>query len=361
MKKVRILALDGGGIRGIIPATIMQYVESEIQRKTGNKNARIADYFDLLAGTSTGGILSCIYLAPNPEPGPNKPSTEFDASQALQFYVDEGFGIFNGSKISAWRRLGGLLNATEFNPAFIENLFKARFKDLKMHELLKPCLVTTYNMEKKNSYFFVSNEPEDLKREFYVRDVARSTSAAPTYFPPAKIKNLATGEKMVNIDGGVFANNPSMCAYAEARNTHFEERGVKEPTASDMLILSIGTGGGSFKLPDLNKSQKWGVIKWAKSIPEIMMDGSVDTVAFQMSEIFGTLEKKDDQMCFKRVSVPEEAKKLYAADMSDASPENIKNLQKAAQITLDHAKKGGDHHGLDTFIDLIIGEDKVVD
>ena len=65
MKKVRILSLDGGGMRGIIPATVLEYVENKIIEITKNKNARLADYFDLVAGTSTGGILSAFYLTPS--------------------------------------------------------------------------------------------------------------------------------------------------------------------------------------------------------------------------------------------------------------------------------------------------------
>ena len=64
MKKVRILSLDGGGIRGVIPAYILQYVEQKLIEITKKPNARIADYFDLIVGTSTGGILTCFYLTP---------------------------------------------------------------------------------------------------------------------------------------------------------------------------------------------------------------------------------------------------------------------------------------------------------
>jgi patatin-like phospholipase/acyl hydrolase len=353
MKKVRILALDGGGIRGIVPATIMQYVESELQRKTKDKNAKIADYFDLIAGTSTGGILSCIYLAPDTN---NKP--RFTATEALEFYSKEGGRIFTASKVPAWKRIWGLSNATGFSAKNIEGLFKEKFVDLKMSELLKPCLITTYNMATRSSFFFTSNE-DPTKREFFVRDVTRSTSAAPTYFAPAKVKNIAPDPvkdkdpvAMVNIDGGVFANNPSMCAYAEARNTDFTKRGrdFNEPKASEMLILSIGTGGGNFKLPEIKKSHKWGVLSWAKSIPEIMMDGSVDTVAFQMNEIFGTL-KEENRKCYLRIDVPQDARN-YAPDMSDASPENLVKLKKAGEETLKH----GISKGLDDFIDMLIDE-----
>lgn len=346
MKKVRILSIDGGGIRGIIPATIINYIEKQLQLKTNNPNARISDFFDLIAGTSTGGILTCIYLAPSEL---NSSLARFSAEEALNFYVKEGYQIFNASKISNWKRLWGLSNATEYSPKNIEQLFKDKFGDLLMEDLIRPCIITTYDMKSKTSYFFNSREPLGLDRMFYVRDVTRSTSAAPTYFPPANIKNLVTDEEMVNIDGGVFANNPSMCAYAEARNTEFPERGIDRPSAKDMLVLSLGTGGGSFKLPDLNKSSSWGVLNWAKSIPEIMMDGSVDTVAFQMKEIFDTLKSKEDRNSFLRVDVSESTKKIYSSDMSDASPDNIQKLLEAGEITLQSAKKD-----IDEFIDKLL-------
>ena len=84
MKKVRILSLDGGGIRGIVPAIVIQYVEEKLIEITKNTNARIADYFDLIVGTSTGGILSCFYLTPNPESGNDLPSSKYTAAKALK-------------------------------------------------------------------------------------------------------------------------------------------------------------------------------------------------------------------------------------------------------------------------------------
>lgn len=350
MKKVRILSIDGGGIRGIIPATIIQYIEKQLQVKTDNPNAKIADFFDLIAGTSTGGILTCIYLVPD-EKNEDK-TAKFSAEEALNFYIKEGYKIFNASKISDWKRLWGLSNATKFSPKNIEHLFNDKFGNLMMGSLLRPCIITSYNMKSKAAYFFNSRESKDLKRSFYVRDVARSTSAAPTYFPPAKIKNCITNEEMINLDGGVFANNPSMCAYAEARNTAFPEREIIKPSAKEMLILSLGTGGGSFDLPDLNKSSKWGVLNWAKSIPDIMMDGSVDTVAFQMKEIFDTLKSKEDRKAFLRIDVDENTRKMYSSDMSDASPENIQKLIEAGQKTLQLSK-----NGLDKFIDELLKND----
>ncbi|MCR9171067.1 MAG: patatin-like phospholipase family protein [bacterium] len=359
-KKVRILSLDGGGIRGVIPATVVAYIEKKIREEKGDEK-RIADYFDMIVGTSTGGLLTGFYLKPNPTPTPNGPLTAYEAEEALKVYTEEGFNIFNASK----KRMYGLrqfFNATQFDPTYLESTLKKHFtvkeedgteRDLMMHELVRPCTVTTYNMNKKSSLFLRSTDVnrKDGPRTYKVWEALRSTSAAPTYFPPAEIHNysLPVNDEttLYNLDGGVFANNPTMCAYSEARNMKFPERGVDFPSANQMLILSIGTGGGNFALGELSKSPRWDVLKWAKSIPNIMMDGSIDTTDYQMRQIYDTLNKVH-QDSYLRIDVEQHDRK-YETDMADASPENIKKLKLAGQKTVDHYKKH-----LDSFIKRIL-------
>lgn len=362
-KKVRILSLDGGGIRGVIPATVMLYVEQEIIKRTKDPNARIADYFDMIVGTSTGGILACYYLTPSPsEQGP---MSKYTAEQALSIYASRGGEIFNEAKKSTWGGLRQLFNATRFSPKNIEKIFKEVFGDMQLQELVKPCIVTTYNMHTGESVFFNSRESADKKekRRYLVRDVVRSTSAAPTYFPPAQISNLATNEKMVNIDGGVFANNPSMCAFVEANTTSFPQLDLHEPTAKDILLLSIGTGSLPLKFAKpTSTAGTWGVIGWAKSIPEIMMDGGLDTVNYQMEQLFSSLMNEEDRKNYKRVNIPQSMRKdaamgnpPYNSDMSDASPENIERLKIAGKKALEEANKPKNGEmTLDQFIDAII-------
>jgi len=347
-KKVRILSIDGGGIRGIIPAVSLKYIEDYLAEKV--PGSRLCDHFDMIAGTSTGGILSGILLAPDPDE-PDRPL--YAAADALNFYQQEGYSIFNGSKVSNWKRLWGLHSAVSFSPKRIEQLFEQYFGDTKISQLLRPALITTYDMQRKHAYFFTSREKTE-EREFYLRDVLRSTSAAPTYFPPARISNIAprpdSDKQMINLDGGVFANNPLMCAYAEARNTHFSWREIDKPTASQMQILSLGTGGGGFELKGKSESQGWNLLKWAKSIPDIMMDGAIDTVAFQMREIFNTLAEEHQDSYF-RLDVPEGPDfRNYSADMTDASDENIKKLLSAGEKTLNHWRL----KGLDGFLDGMV-------
>lgn len=354
-KKVRILSLDGGGMRGIIPATILTYVENELIKKTGNPKTRLADFFDLIVGTSTGAILGSFYLMPFANGIESKdgsaPSSKYPASKALEFYTIEGRRIFNESKKHSWFGLRQIFNAVRFSPENIESIFMREFGDMKMHQLIKRCIITTYDIHNQRAFFFNSREDTDKPREFYLRDVVRSTSAAPTYFPPAIIRNIKTGQRMVNIDGGVFANNPAMCAYSEARTTVFDQKAL--PSAKDMLILSIGTGGGNIQFPkDVFTSGNWGAINWATSVPDIMMDGGSDTVDYHLKRIFSTLEGENKKN-YLRIDVPQEKRK-YNADMADASEQNVQALITAGNEALKSAlTPSNEKHNLDEFINLL--------
>jgi patatin-like phospholipase/acyl hydrolase len=129
-----------------------------------------------------------------------------------------------------------------------------------------------------------------------MKDVARATSAAPTYFEAARIKSIF-GSPYALVDGGVFANNPSLCAYAEVRGIDFatvlnNPEKPNKPSAKDMLMISIGTG--SVKRPYSYKEFKdAGVIQWIKPLIDIMMSGNAETVDFQLKKIYETLSKKD--------------------------------------------------------------------
>jgi len=350
-KKVRILSIDGGGIRGVIPAVVMEYIEKKLVSLTGNADARIADYFDLLVGTSTGGILSCFYLTPGVGSAEAEARPRYRADDATSFYSEYGYSIFNESKRSTWFGLRQILDATAYDATNFERILLENFGDLKYSQLLRRCVVTTYEMHKQRAFFFNSREKAEKQREFLLRDVVRSTAAAPTYFPPSRMKNLVTGEEMLNVDGGVFANNPTMCAYAEARKTEFEQCAF--PTAADMLILSLGTGGGQITFPSFRNIDSWGAIKWAKSAPEIMMDGSLDTVEFQMKQIFEALHD-EHKANYKRIDVPIGQRK-YASDMADASPNNIGKLKDGGKAAIEAAMNSGKHeHGLDEFVQLLI-------
>lgn len=275
MGYTRILSIDGGGIRGILPATLLLYLEKSLQKYSNRPDARLTDFFDLIAGTSTGGILTCIYLMPDSN-APGRPL--FSASDALQFYFDHGREIFKPTLTQFIKSLGGICGP-KYSAASLEHLLAYYLGDTLLSELIKPCLITSYDISDQSTTFFNQLDPAKPKKDdFFVRDLARATSAAPTYFPVAQITSYQ-GNSHLFIDGGTFANNPSLCGVVEASKL------PHHPAINEMLILSLGCGGcpPSFKTKSLNHG---GAIHWALPILDIFTNGIAETVDTQMKVLF---------------------------------------------------------------------------
>ena len=318
-KLIRILSLDGGGIRGIIPARILVSLEKKLQEIDHNPRASIADYFDLIAGTSTGGILSCILLCPD---GSDPQRPRFTAQKALEMYMEKGEDIFQLTLMQRIRSAGGILDE-KYSANGLETVLETYFNELRLSQLLKPCLITAYDIQRRRAHFFTQHDAlRKRSHDFYLRDVARATSAAPSYFEVPRIKAL-DNERYPLVDGGVFANNPALCAYAEARQMKFSNR-TDHPSASEMLILSLGTGSEE-RSYIYEAARNWGMIEWIKPLFDIMMSGVSETVDFQLKQIYEAIGK---QVQYFRINPS-----LGNAnpDMDDASEENLQALFEAGQ------------------------------
>ena len=314
---MRILSIDGGGIRGIIPGQVLVSLEQKLQEISGNPDFRIADAFDLIAGTSTGGILTCLYLCPDKNTGKPK----FSAPEAVDLYLQHGDNIFD---VSIFRRIESLDGVAEakYSADALEKALKDYLGDIKLGDLLKPCLITSYDITRRQAQFFNS---ADVKTQgsgwdFYLRDVARATSAAPTYFEPANISSL---DRQVYplVDGGVFANNPTMCAWVEAYNAHPELK------VSDLHILSIGTGEVD-KSYHYSEAKNWGKIGWIGPVLDIMMSGVSETVDYQMRKLFKSAGYPDHYL---RLQIDLQNFSDVDSSMDNASEKNMRALEKAGQ------------------------------
>jgi patatin-like phospholipase/acyl hydrolase len=322
MKKIRILSIDGGGIRGIIPGTILMQLEKILNKKSNSKN-KIGDYFDMIAGTSTGGILSCLYLMP----GENG-KARYSAEDALNLYLKNWHTIFDITLLERIATAGGIIRE-KYSDDPLEKLLKTYFEEVTLDQLIKPSLITSYEMTDRKAVFFTSIDAQnDPMFNFKVRDVARATSAAPTYFPPAYIKSL-NDQYFTLVDGGMFANNPALCAYAEARKIEFskalsdpEKR--DRPTAKDMVIISLGTGEVK-KAYHKRDFEHAGEIKWLEPVIDILMSGNSETVAFQLTQMYLTLDAKY-QNNYQRI---EPKLKEACSEMDVVTEENISNLYQA--------------------------------
>lgn len=355
--KVCILSIDGGGIRGILPGVIIEYIESRLQERTNNPEARISDFFDLIAGTSTGGILSCLYLTPNENGRP-----KYSAAEAVDLYLKNGGQIFSES---FWQKITNPFAArkAKYSPSNLEKILKKYLGDVMLSEALKPCLITSYEIFQRKSVFFnatdtrlsfnnaTPKEKQNELRNFKLRDIARSTSAAPTYFPPASIESKS-GAPYYLVDGGTFANNPAMCAYTEARTIDFgnilnKPGKPNKPDINNIVLISIGTGSENkpYKYED---AKDWGAINWLFPTLDILMSGNSETVHYELDQLFKSQNCSD---CYHRLSP---SIGTAENEMDNASQKNMIALQGAGKTFVSSHQKE-----LEDIIDLLLKNNKL--
>src|SRR3954471_20511697 len=242
---MRVLSIDGGGIRGLIPAIVL----TELERRSGR---RVWELFDLIAGTSTGGILACALCAPEALP----------ASEVVKLYEDQGPDIFSRSLFQRIRSADGLLDE-KYDDAALDSALERFLHDKLLSQTRPNLIVPSYDTNEPGPYFFKTTDamasPDD---DFPLNVVARATSAAPTYFEPVE-----SGDRAL-VDGGVFATNPAMCALAEALNT---------VSAKEVVLLSLGTGERTHRR-DFDEIKDWGLARWARPILDVVFDGVSDAV-----------------------------------------------------------------------------------
>jgi patatin-like phospholipase/acyl hydrolase len=313
-KRVRVLSIDGGGIRGILPAGLL----AEVERRAGKP---VSALFDLLAGTSTGGILVLALAQPDASGGrPAHP-----ASEVVDFYNRLGSTIFSRP---LWHRLAsaeGLLRS-RYPDGPIESVLAQFFGDSRLKDAVAPVFVPSYELERRTPFFFRSTMAQTrADYDFPMHSVARSTSAAPTYFPPEQIGTPGTERNYVLVDGGVFANNPGACAFVEAK--------VQFPAATDFTVVSLGTG--AVKEPPLMKSAgDWGAAQWVRPILDTVLDGVSSTVDYQLSQLLPN--RQDGTERYFRIQPV-----LPAANhaMDNAEKDNLDALNAIAAQTIKERSK----------------------
>lgn len=267
--RYKILSLDGGGIRGLLTCKMLEELENCCPGFLGE--------IDLFAGTSTGGILALGLAA------------GFTPQEMADIYLKKGGHIFSKG---FWDRLGDLdrFFDSDYDNKALRKALEEQFESNNFHQLKdlkKRVLISSFCLDnesparpprKKKSrvrswkpkffHNFETDDPDENDREENIVSVALHTSAAPTFFP---LHNGFT-------DGGVVANNPSMCALAQAVD---QETGKQD--LNQVVLLSVGTGSTPKYLTGVN--DRWGYIKWAPNLLSIMMDGVSGVADFQCSKL----------------------------------------------------------------------------
>jgi patatin-like phospholipase/acyl hydrolase len=298
-KTIKILTIDGGGIRGIIPATILKAIEKET-------NKPISSLFDLIAGTSTGGIIA---LGLNVQGGGGQP--KYTAGDLLNLYSEFGNDIFASNW---WRKIGTGFNWLDpkYSQNPIEKILDDYFGQQKLSQTITNVLIPAYEIERRIAWFFKSTKAnDDSSHDFYLKDVARATSAAPTYFPPAKISDPSDPNNYYSfVDGGTFANNPAMSAFVEVQRMF--------PQATQFHLVSLGTGTRTTRI-DHAIATGWGLAQWAQPILDIVFDGIDDSVDYHLKTLMQDMKLSSyDRLQIKLDKVNQQ--------MDNASTENIRDL-----------------------------------
>jgi uncharacterized protein len=249
--KFRILCVDGGGIRGLIPALVIAELERRVQARVGEQ-ARVSDYFHMFAGTSTGGLVALSVTAPDPQQ-PERPAVS--GADLARFYTEDGPGIFRRSLLQKIRTLWGWIGP-KYSLAPLDDAIKRRLGDGRLEHALRELIVTAYDMTNRHPYFFKrwrARESPNSDRNRPITDAGLATSAAPTYFPSHELDGRAL------IDGGVFAANPVIVAIVEALKLFGDE--PHSVDQDDLLVVSIGTGlhESGYRQEQV---RRWGRLGW---------------------------------------------------------------------------------------------------
>ena len=252
----RILSIDGGGIKGIFPATILATLERDY---LGGQS--VGDYFDLLAGTSTGGIIALGLGA------------GLSAAEIERMYLDVGHLVFPASRRGPiWRILKYFRSRYDRKP--LDELLREKVGGKTLRESKYRLLVPA--TEGQNGEVWVYKTPHhpdyQLDGDAPMREVAAATSAAPTYFEPFQ------KEGYTYLDGGIWANNPTMAALVEALSC-FDVR------PENVRILSLGCGGKPFQM-SAGQAKSAGLLQWLR-VFEVQMHLQSTTAINQAGLLIG--------------------------------------------------------------------------
>ena len=266
--KFRILSIDGGGVRGLLAIKTLR----QIEKITGKK---VAELFDMIVGTSTGGLIACGLSV-----GDGKGGFLYDTEYMERVYTEDRKKIFPPQGF--FTRLIGKYFNPAYSPRGLEEVLAREFGDKRLADCMIPIQIATYDIAGSRPIFFKTRhgvkfqEDEDINVKLF--DVCRATSAGPTYFSPhsfyLKDRKGEMSARQVNcIDGGVYINNPSLSAIAEViKHAGFYSTRTQFIALDDICLLSLGTGSTPQEIT-FDMSSTWGAINWVRPLINIMMDG----------------------------------------------------------------------------------------
>ncbi|CAL5001629.1 unnamed protein product [Urochloa decumbens] len=328
---VTVLSIDGGGVRGVIPGTILAFLEEKLQELDG-PDARIADYFDVIAGTSTGGLVTAMLTAPSPD-DKNRPI--FAAKDINDFYLKHCPNIFpscGGGPLGLFKKL---MTGPKYDGKYLHSVIRDLLGETKVSNALKNIVIPTFDIKLLQPTIFSKYDAmNDVSKDALLSDVCISTSAAPTYLPGHQFETKdKDGEtRPFNlIDGGVAANNPTLLAMNDVTKQILlgsqDFFPIKPADYGKFMVLSLGTGSAKVEEKfDAVQCSRWGLMGWlynkgATPIIDSFSQASSDLVDIHASVLFQALHSEKSYL---RIQDDELTGDTSSVDISTA--ENLNRL-----------------------------------
>ncbi|CAK9215131.1 unnamed protein product [Sphagnum troendelagicum] len=342
-KRLTILSIDGGGVRGLIPATILAELEGKLQRLDGPE-VRLVDYFDLIAGTSTGGLITSMLTTPLDDSDKQKPVCT--AKDVVQFYLWYSAQIFphTGGPFSGSRLNFRALNGPKYKSSGLERILNKYFPgEPHLSTALTSVVIPAFDTKLQQPVFFSSWRARlDPLENAPLKLVCQATAAAPTYLPPVhfKLTNSTTdaSREFNLIDGGVAVNNPTYVAITQAiKEVQSGGKAAGRVTFTnynDLLVLSLGTGQQTVGY-SAKEISKWGVRDWLINkgdapLVDMVYNASADMVDYNLSTIF------QSQSCGTNyLRIQSDNLKGRVAGVDETSPASLYRLINFAKHLLD--------------------------
>lgn len=322
--KVRILSIDGGGMQGIVAGRTLAYLEEALQRKTGDTDARIADFFDVAIGTGIGGLIAAMLFA---DDGSGRPLCR--AEEVWRLLAEEGRRMFKPASagILAKFRQKGVRFSGKSMERVLKRLFAAKDgRSLTLKDTLKPLLIPCYDLSSAAPFLFSRTDALETDNfDFRLWEVCRAAAAVPGFFEPVLLSSIDGQTICTAIDAGLVMNNPTAAAITHV--VHNKQEFPWVGGVEDLLVLSVGTGQFD-RAYDYENVRKWGAGQWAKPVIKIVGDGISDTVDQAMSLAFG--QNKHNYVRIQGNGFTD--KRMGNTD--DPSEANVKMLMDFADIML---------------------------
>ncbi|KAK6937533.1 Patatin-like phospholipase domain [Dillenia turbinata] len=275
-KKTRVLTIDGGGTSAIVSGAALIHLEHQIQAVTADSNARIADYFDVFAGTGIGAILAALLIADN---GSGRPL--FTARDAVKFLTENHSQMFKlsstGFPLRRKRRFSG-----KCLDKVLKEAFKKNEKALTLKDTCKPLLVPCYDLKSSAPFVFSkADASESASFDFELWKVCRASSSTPSVFKPFQLTSVDGKTSCLAVDGGLVMNNPTAAAVTHVLHNKRDFPAVNG--VEDLLVMSLGNG--PLTVPSKAKVRRNGECS-TSSVIDIVLDGVSETVDQMLGNAF---------------------------------------------------------------------------